>query len=427
MMVHILLLSSAAILAALLLLILFEPGIEYRVLAPGFDVEDERYLELLAVVINARPFHGSRVEVHSTGEAIYAAELASIRAAKSTVHIEAYLFLRGVAGDRFREALIECARRGVKVRVVVDALGSLLTPAAYFDPLRKAGGQVAWYQPIRWYTLKRFNNRTHRELVIVDGEIGFVGGAGIADYWLPSSVAGRPWRDTMLQISGPLVAGLQTTFIENWLESSGEILAAEEDFPALGLEPLGEPLGPVAGLVINSTPSAARGTRARMLFQIFLASARKSIHINSPYFVPDRGLRAELLRAVKRGVAVTVITPNGINNHPVARLASRRRYGELMAGGVAIHEYQPAMIHAKVLVVDSAWSVLGSTNFDNRSFGLNDEVNVALRDPALTARLEADFADDLAKSRLIDYGTWARRSLAERCLALLGIVLERQE
>ena len=169
------------------------------------------------------------------------------------------------------------------------------------------------------------------------------------------------------------------------------------------------------------------GTRARMLFQIFLASARRSILINSPYFVPDRSARQELLRAVGRGVSVTVIAPNELNNHPVARLASRRRYGELIAGGVAIHEYQPTMIHAKVLIVDSTWTILGSTNFDNRSFGLNDEVNVALRDASLAARMEADFANDLAHSRRIDYETWSRRSFGERILAFAGIALERQE
>jgi cardiolipin synthase len=312
------------------------------------------------------------------------------------------------------------------VRVVVDAIGSLLTPNRYFAALRAAGGRVMWYQPIRWYTFKRFNNRTHRELLIVDGKAGFIGGAGIADYWTASPGKGRPWRDTTVEITGELVAGLQTSFIENWLESSGEILSGEEDFPhATAVS--GEDAGRVTGLVVNSTPSAGRGTRARMLFQLFLSSARKSIHINSPYFVPDRSARAELARAAKRGVSVVVITPNALNNHPIARLASRRRYGELIAAGVQIHEYQPTMIHAKVLIVDGLWTILGSTNFDNRSFGLNDEVNAALRDEALASRMEADFAADLALSRRIDYEDWARRPIGERVLATLGIALERQE
>ncbi len=426
-MAHFLLLASAAILAALLLLMLIEPGLQYRLSAHEGPVDSEKFLELLGCAINARVFRDSRVAVHSSGEAIYAAMLAAIGAARSTVHIEAYLFLRGVAGDRFLEALTQCARRGVKVRLVVDAIGSLLTPNSYFAGLRAAGGTIVWYQPVRWYTFKRFNNRTHRELLVVDGRTGFIGGAGIADYWLPSAIAGRPWRDTTVQVTGALVAGLQTSFIENWLEASGEILTGDEEFPYAGSRPPREDCGAVTGLVVNSTPSAGRGTRARMLFQLFLASAHKSIHINSPYFVPDRSARIELVRAVQRGVEVTVIAPGALNNHPIARRASRRRYGELIAGGVAIHEYQPTMIHAKVLIVDSLWTILGSTNFDNRSFGLNDEVNAALRDAELARRMEADFAADLARSLPVDYAAWKRRPRAEKLLAFLGIALERQE
>jgi cardiolipin synthase len=164
-----------------------------------------------------------------------------------------------------------------------------------------------------------------------------------------------------------------------------------------------------------------------MLFQIFLASARESLLINSPYFVPDRSARAELIRAARRGVRVVVVTPNHFNNHPIARLASRRRYGELIAAGIEIHEYQPTMIHAKTMVVDGRWTILGSTNFDNRSFGLNDEVNIALLDRRVAARIAEEFRRDLARSVRIDYEQWARRPIGERVLAFLGIALERQE
>jgi cardiolipin synthase len=422
------LLSSAASMAVLLLLVLFEPGLKYRVSAPGGALDGEPFVHLLSAVMNARIFRGSGIDVFTSGESIYEAQLEAIGGARSSVHLEAYLFLRGRAGDRFLAALTEAARRGVKVRVIVDAIGSLLTPWSYFRELRAAGGQVAWYQPIRWYTLKRFNNRTHRELLVVDGDVGFIGGAGIADYWLPAAVPGRPWRDTTVRVTGPLVAGLQTSFVENWLEASGEILTGPEEFPLVrAREPESKHTGSTVGMVVNSTPSAGRATRARMLFQIFLASARESILINSPYFVPDRSARAELARAVKRGVRVAVITPNHFNNHPIARLASRRRYGYLMAAGVEIHEYQPAMIHAKTMVVDGLWTILGSTNFDNRSFGLNDEVNIALLDREVAARMAEEFRSDLAQSVRIDYAQWARRRLGERVLAFLGIALERQE
>ena len=249
--------------------------------------------------------------------------------------------------------------------------------------LKQAGGELHWYQPIAWYTLKRLNNRTHRDLLIVDGEVAFIGGMGVADYWIGPPRRGQPWRDTMIRVYGEL-AGLQTSFAENWLEASGEILA-EEEFRA-------SPAAPSVRHKSRSWPTARRprrATRARMLFQILVASARESICIASPYFIPDRRLCAGA--RARGGAAATVLVPGRWNNHPLTRLASRRRYGRLLEGGVAIHEYQPAMMHAKILIVDHAWSVVGSTNFDNRSFGLNDEVNVAILQRCSAAKLEADF------------------------------------
>ena len=184
--------------------------------------------------------------------------------------------------------------------------------------------------------------------------------------------------------------------------------------------------GTALGMVVNSTPSAGRSTRARMLFQVLLASARETIEITSPYFLPDRSLMAELMRAARRGVAVTVLTPGRFNNHPITRLASRRRYGQLLEAGVGIHEYQPTMIHAKVLTVDGWWSVLGSTNFDSRSFGLNDEVNVAILDRDLGTRMQDEFRTDLAHSVRVDLEEWRRRSLREKLAAAVAQLIERQ-
>lgn len=418
-------LAAVVILTILFLLLLFEPNLPYRTTAPHAPLASPQYMNFLSAIVNARLFSVNDLLVLSSGEAIYAAELQAIRAARRSIHLEVYLFLRGRIGDEMLAALTERARAGVAVRVVVDRIGSLATPGRYFAPLREAGGSVQWYQPIAWYTLKRFNNRTHRDLLIVDGTTGYVGGVGVADFWLGPRGRGRPWRDTMVRVSGDLVKGLQTSFAENWLEAAGEILSAEEF--DLDAEAERQNLQAGAGLVINSTPSAGRSTRARILFQVLLASARESIQITSPYFLPDRSLTRELLRAVERGVAVTVLMPGAWNNHPIARLASRRRYGLLLKGGVHIYEYQPAMIHAKVLIVDSTWCVVGSTNFDNRSFGLNDEVNVAIMQTALAARLQADFLSDLARSRAITLDEWRRRPLSERVLASLGSVLERQE
>ncbi len=418
---------AVVVVAVLFFLLLFEPGLPYRFTPPRHPIDSREFVNFLSAIVNARLFSAGDVRVLNSGASIYEAELAAIRGAKRSVHLEAYLFLRGKIAGEVLAALIERARAGVTVRLVVDRIGSLATPNRYFSELRAAGGKVYWYQPIAWYTLKRFNNRTHRDILVVDAEVAFVGGAGVADYWIGPAANNAPWRDTMLRVTGELVKGLQTAFAENWLEASGEILA-EEDFLLTDVgEPRAVPPGSGLGMVINSSPSAGRSTQARILFQVLVASARKSIEICSPYFLPDRSLCDELLRAAERGVAVSVLLPGKWNNHPIARLASRRRYGVLLGGGVRIFEYQAGMIHAKVLIIDGKWSVLGSTNFDNRSFVLNDEVNVALLDPALSRQLQADFAADISNSRAVSLDEWRRRPLLERALAAIGRLVERQE
>jgi cardiolipin synthase len=411
---------AVAALVALAFLVLFEPALAYRVAAPEVPLDSDAFMRIVGATCDAQVERVDAFEVLHDGASFYASELAAISAAQKSVHIEAFIFHPGTAGDRFVAALAERARSGVHVRVIVDAIGSFPTPDRYFDPIRASGGHVAWYQPIRWYTLKRFNNRTHRELVIVDGTIGYIGGAGIGAHWLDPPDGARPWRDTMVRVSGSVVAGMQGAFLDNWLESTGDILADPKLYLA---EP---PQGPGNAVVVSSVPSPARGSRARVLFQLLLASATRSIDINTPYFLPDRSGRRELMRAAQRGVRVRIVMPGDANNHPIARRASRTYYGELIRGGVEIYEYQPGMIHAKILVVDATWSVVGSTNFDSRSFELNDEVNLAVNDGALAARLLEDFATDLANSRPITYATWCARSWRERIAGAVSVLLARQ-
>ena len=422
MAIEILLAVSVLVACGLLLLVLFEPGLGYHVNAPVPPADAPEFLRVLGAITDSDVHRAQTIGVLTDGPAFYEAELAAIRGARRSVHIVAFIFHPGEIGDRFLAALIERARSGVAVRVVVDAIGSFPTPDRYFASLRAAGGVVAWYQPIRWYTLKRFNNRTHREIIVVDGDTGFVGGAGIAAHWLGGDRGARPWRDTMLRVRGGLVAGLQTAFAENWLESTDQILANAEVFPDV----VSADAGP-SGLVVLGTPSPARSSSARVLFQVVIAGARETIDINSPYFLPDTCARRELIAAAGRGVRIRVITPGRANNHLSARLASRRRYGELLRAGIEIHEYQPGMIHAKILVMDGLCSIVGSTNFDNRSFGLNDEINLAVVDRDLAARLGVDFERDRASSHRVSLAEWSRRSLGERALALLGLLLERQE
>ncbi|HSV14405.1 MAG TPA: phospholipase D-like domain-containing protein, partial [Tepidisphaeraceae bacterium] len=399
---------------------------------PEHPLDSPEFIELLSALADAEQRDSSHVEVLTNGSAFYEAELAAIAAAKRSINLEAYIFQKDQIGRRFVDALAARARAGVRVNVVVDAIGSIATWDKTFAPLREAGGRVCWYQPIRWYTLKRFNTRTHRELLIIDGEVGFIGGAGIGDNWLTGTREDPPWRDTVVRIHGDIVVGLQTTFAENWLESADEILTGDEYFPRQRWrggeqEPASDDPNAATGMVVISSPSAGRSTRGRVLFQTLLASAKQSIHINSPYFLPDRSVRRELIDAVKRGVKVSVITPGKHSDHMMTRSASRRRYGELLAGGVTIHEYSPAMIHVKALVIDEIWSVVGSTNFDNRSFGLNDEVNLAVRCRPLARRFDEDFARDLEQSHCMTLEEWNRRSIGERVMEMLGRVIERQQ
>jgi cardiolipin synthase len=256
----------------------------------------------------------------------------------------------------------------------------------------------------------------------VDGKIGFIGGAGVGDHWLYGRRKSPRWRDTMFRVEGDAVTELQSTFVENWVEASGEVLAAMEYFPLL------ESAGTSKALVVDSSPSVGESTRARFLYQTLIASAQKSICIATPYFLPDRSARKELVRAMKeRGVKIKIITPGKKTDHLLTRTSSRRLFGPLLEAGAQIFEYLPAMLHAKVMIVDDVWSVVGSTNLDNRSFGLNDEVNLAAFDDQLAARLQEDFARDLADSLEITYEEWKRRSLFERAHEWLGWVLERQQ
>src|SRR5215210_1298507 len=344
---------SIAFLALMLFLALFEPGLRYKIYkSPTISLDSEDFTRILGALADAQIQKHNRIEVLTNGEVFYEAEIEAIASARHNVNIEAYIFEKGEVANRFLRVLTERQRAGVQVNLVIDAIGSGFTWKSYFKELCEAGGRVEWYHPIRWYTLPRINNRTHREIIIIDGEVAFVGGAGIADHWLKGKKKGkRPrWRDTMFRVEGEVVINLQATFAENWLESSGEILLGEHYFPCCN------PVGDVEAMVASSSPTVGRSTRARMLFQTLLASARKSIYITSPYFLPDWSAREEMIKAMKeRGVKVKIVTPGVHTDHLLTRTASRRLYGQLLKAGAEIYEYQPTMIHAKVMIIDELW------------------------------------------------------------------------
>ncbi len=411
-------------LCAFLLSGIFGPTPKYEIAnreqLPSND--SPNFLVLLESMVDAKVNRTGSLEVLKNGPAFYGAELEAIRDARHSVNLEAYIFQKSAIGSQYLEAMAERARSGVAVNVVLDAFGSAGVTRGFFRPLLDAGGKVHWYNSPTWYRMTQLDNRTHRELLIVDGEIGFIGGAGIADQWY-SGAHGQPrWRDTMVRVQGEAVPNLQATFAENWLAACGELLTGDAYFPEISCP------NKTAAMVINSTPTVGGSTRARVLFQLLLASAKRSISITTPYFLPDKSLMRELCRAIEdRGVNVRILVPGRKSDHLLTRSTSRAGYGPLLKAGAEVYEYLPAMIHAKVLCVDGLWAVVGSTNFDNRSFGINDEVNLAVCDSAFAERLERDMSSDLEQSRRISLDEWRKRPVTERAPELVGWIFERQQ
>jgi cardiolipin synthase len=346
--------------------------------------------------------------------------LDAIRGARETVNMECYIFKKGEIGERFIEALCERARAGVRVTMVMDAIGSFGAYRKSRKPLKAAGARVSAYQRFKWYRLGRLNNRTHRELLIVDGDVAFAGGAGVADWWA-KPMHGKPlWRDMMSRIEGPVVSDIQGVFAENWLECCGEILTGPATYKPH------RAVGDVAAMTIKSSP-ADRATSSRALFQTLIEGANAKVFISTPYFLPDKAFRDAITRTIARGVQMTVIVPGNRSDQRWVRLASRRLYGQMLEAGMRIFEYEPGMTHVKSLMVDDLWAVVGTTNLDNRSFEHNDEVNVVFRDPHVTARLMCDFARDIGNSAEIDLDEWRRRPLWEKLVGTCAWILERQQ
>lgn len=403
----------------LALVILFTPRIDYRVSTPLRPDSDD-FLRVIQSTCQATVHCHNRVEILTNGAQFYPAMRDAILRASGSVNLEAYILQPGEAADMLVDAMVARARDGVDVRLVLDAIGSSGLRGPTAQRLSEAGCRVCFYQSLTWYRLHRLNNRTHRELLIVDGRVAFTGGAGVADWWYKPEGRRPAWRDTMARIEGPIVAALQGVFAENWLECGGEILTSPRDWPTL------EPAGAADAMLVKSSPSD-RATSSRVVFQMLIQGAVSAIDISTPYFLPDRALRRALVRAARRGVRIRVIVPGRHSDQRLVRLASRRMYGELLDGGVQLYEYRSVMTHVKALMVDGTWAVIGTTNIDNRSFEHNDEVNVAFRDAAVTTRLRRDFESDLAASDEVTPEVWRARSPIEKLVGPVCWILERQQ
>jgi cardiolipin synthase len=410
---------GAAFIAWLILVSLFTPHINYHVEAP-LDVRTEHFIHVLESLCVTTLERGNRIELFTNGPSFYPAMLDDIRRARETINLECYIFKNGEIADQFVEALAERARAGVRVTIVLDAIGSFGAIRHLSGPLRDAGCRVETYQRMRWYSLARLNNRTHRELMVVDGRVAFAGGAGIADWWWKPHNGKPMWRDMMARLEGPVVADIQGVIAENWMECCGEILTGPETFKPP------QAAGDAPAFAIKSSPSD-RATVSRVLFQTLIESSDASVRVSTPYFLPDKAFRRAIARTTARGVEMTVIVPGAHTDQRWVRLASRRMYGQLLRAGMRIFEYDAGMTHTKMLIVDDLWSVIGTTNVDNRSFEHNDEVNVAIRDGGIAARLTCDFKTDLATSREVTLGEWERRPAWEKLIGVVAWILERQQ
>jgi cardiolipin synthase len=350
---------GGAFLTWVVLAMLFTPHIPYHIEA-AIDARSDHFIHVLESTCQTHLEAGNKVEIFTNGDRFYPAMLDAIRAAKETINMECYIFKKGEIGNQFVEVLCERARAGVRVTIVMDAIGSFGAFRKLRKPLRAAGARVKAYQRFKWYRLSRLNNRTHRELMVIDGTVAFLGGAGIADWWA-KPMHGKPmWRDMMARVEGPVVSDIAGILAENWLECCGEILTGPETYKPH------RKVGDVAAFAIKSSP-ADRSTASRALFQTLIEGANERIVIATPYFLPDKAFRNAIRRTVDRGVQMTVIVPGAATDQKWVRLASRRLYGQLLGGGVRIFEYEAGMTHLKALIIDDLWAVIGTTNLDNRS------------------------------------------------------------
>jgi len=370
-------------------------------------VADPQFRREMSVLLGPAILPDNRVRAFQNGEEIFPAMLEAIGAARWTINMETYIYWSGEIGQAFADALCERARAGVAVHLTVDWAGSVRMDDALLEAMQESGVRVEHYRPLRWYNLGRMNNRTHRKLLVVDGRVGFTGGVGIADQWTGHAQDPEHWRETHFRIEGPVVAQLQSAFNDNWIKTTGELLNGPEHFPAL------ERAGDMDAHLFIASPAGGSESMHLMYLQA-VAAAVRSIDLCAAYFVPDRLIADALLAARRRGVRIRILLPGPHIDSDTVRLSSRASWGPLLEGGVEIHLYQPTMIHVKLLVVDGELVSVGSTNFDIRSFRLNDEASLNVYDCGFAAAMTAVFEQDLAQAEPYTLAMWTSRPLSER-------------
>ncbi len=384
-----------------------------------YESDDGEFRRSLSALLGPQIVEGNKVETLLNGDQIFPSMLAAIRAARSTITFETYIYWSGGIGREFVDALQERARAGVRVHVLLDWVGSLKMEQALVDEMKLAGVEVERFHEPHWTHWNKLNNRTHRKLLVVDGRIGHTGGVGIADHWRGQARNPGEWRDSHFRVEGPVVAQMQSVFLDNWMRATGVVLHGDAYFPAL------KPAGDLAAQMFSSSPSGGSESM-QLMYQLAITAAKRSIDLANSYFVPDDMTIRTLVDAARRGVKVRVIVPSGHIDSEVVRKASRASWGPMLQAGIEIAEFQPTMFHVKGLVVDGAFSSVGSTNFDNRSFRLNDEANLNVLNREFGAIQQRVFDQDWALSRRITLGEWQARPWTERLLEQLASLLNSQ-
>ena len=390
-----------------------------RVVPHLYGVEDEQFVRTMSVMLGPPIVNGNRTTTLVNGDQIFPAILETLRSARRTITFEMYIYWSGRIGKEFADVLAERARAGVKVHVLIDGLGSGKIDEDFVEQMKRAGVEVERYNPPHPLKLARLNNRTHRKGIVVDGAIGFTGGVGIADQWLGNAQSPAHWRDTHFRVEGPVVAQLQAAFMDNWTEVTGNVLHGADYFPRL------QPVGAHRAQVFTSAPGGGSDSM-QLMYLLSIASARKDIAISAAYFLPDNVEIDTLVAALKRGVRVRIIVPGEHMDSEIVRRASRARWGDLLAAGAEIYQYEPTMFHCKVMVVDELWTSVGSTNFDNRSFAVNDEANLNVYDREFARAQMQIFEADLARARRITLEEWRARPWTEKLREHAAALLRSQ-
>jgi cardiolipin synthase A/B len=376
--------------------------------APVADVSvgQAAFVRTLEAQADAELVHGNRAQVLLNGDEIFPAMLTAIHQAKTTITFANFVYEDGAIAREMAEALAERCRAGVGVNVLLDAVGSKNMPKAYRETMQRSGCHVASYHSLNPLALKRINHRNHRRVLVIDGRIGFTGGTGVGEQWTGNGRSPDRWRQTDVRVEGPIVRQIQAAFAENWRDATGVLLSGDAYFPEIG------PRGPVVAQTISSSP-ASGAAEAYLLFLLAIEGARSSILLTNPYFVPDGTMTDAIVRAARRGVDVQIITAGraSTNLDRLVRQASQAHFGRVLEAGAKVHEYGPALLHAKTMVVDGRWVSIGSANLDNRSFNLNNELNLAFMDRALAGHMTEVFRDDLKFTTPVSYEDWKRRGV----------------